>query len=251
VLLGGTHVVAIYWAADKIYVNGPAAGTSGDGSADGSVVGFFLQHLASPYFNINSTYFDASNNYVSNTVFYDHYWANNNKVPTGSQTVSDADMMTMLDYGFDHNQITYDANTIYLIFTAGKVNLGGGFGSSYCAYHGYNTTNHGQVLYAAMPYDAAYPGACNVISTSANGDIGADSEVNTLAHETEEATTDPLLNAWYDRRGYENADKCAWKFGSTYTAANGMPANMNLGGKDFLVQMNWVNSGSGGCSQGI
>jgi Phosphate-induced protein 1 conserved region len=105
------------------------------------------------------------------------------------------------------------------------------------------------VLYAAMPYDAAYPGACNVISTSANGDLGADSEVNTLAHETEEATTDPLLNAWYDRRGQENADKCAWKFGTEYTAANGMPANMNLGGKDFLVQMNWVNAGSGGCAQ--
>ena len=249
VLLGGTHVVAIYWAADRIYVNGPDAGTSGAGTGDGSVVGFFLQHFASPYFNINSTYFDGNNNHVSNTVFYDHYWANNNNVPTGTQSVSDADMMAMLDYGFDHNQITYSANTIYLIFTAGKVNLGGGFGSSYCAYHGYDTTQHGRVLYAALPYDAAYPGSCNVISTSANGDLGADSEVNTLAHETEEATTDPLLNAWFDRRGQENADKCAWKFGSTYTAANGMPANMNLGGKDFLVQMNWVNAGSGGCAQ--
>ena len=39
-----------------------------------------------------------------------------------------------------------------------------------------------------------------------------------IAHELEEAATDPDLNAWYDSRGYENADKCAWTFGTTYTA---------------------------------
>jgi len=57
------------------------------------------------------------------------------------------------------------------------------------------------------------------------------------------------LNAWYDRRGFENADKCAWTFGITYTTSNGSTANMNLGGRDFLVQRNWVNAGSGGCLQ--
>ena len=36
-----------------------------------------------------------------------------------------------------------------------------------------------------------------------------------IAHELVEAVSDPQLNAWYDRRGYENADKCAWTFGST------------------------------------
>jgi hypothetical protein len=55
------------------------------------------------------------------------------------------------------------------------------------------------------------------------------------------------LNAWYDRRGDENADKCAWTFGQTYTTSNGSVANMNLGGNDYLVQRNWVNSGNGGC----
>ena len=37
-----------------------------------------------------------------------------------------------------------------------------------------------------------------------------------IAHELEEAVTDPDLNAWYDTRGYENADKCAWTFGTTH-----------------------------------
>ena len=67
-----------------------------------------------------------------------------------------------------------------------------------------------------------------------------------ISHELEESVTDPDLNAWYDNKGEENADKCAWTFGTTYPSGGGV-ANMNLGGKDFLVQRNWVNAGRGGC----
>jgi hypothetical protein len=103
------------------------------------------------------------------------------------------------------------------------------------------------VLFAAQPYNYAFPSACTAQATSPNNNPGADAEVNTLAHEIEETTTDPRLNAWYDSQGFENADTCAWTFGRTYTTGNGGVANMNLGGKDFLVQRNWINSGTGGC----
>ena len=53
-------------------------------------------------------------------------------------------------------------------------------------------------------------------------------------------------NAWFDRRGFENADKCAWTWGTTYTTTAGGTANIKVGGKDFLVQRNWV--ASGGCA---
>ena len=69
-----------------------------------------------------------------------------------------------------------------------------------------------------------------------------------IAHELEEATSDPDLNAWYDKRGSENADKCAWTFGTEYTTANGASANMNLGGMDYLIQQNWVNAAGGYCA---
>jgi hypothetical protein len=69
-----------------------------------------------------------------------------------------------------------------------------------------------------------------------------------IAHELEEAVTDPDLNAWYDGRGAENADKCAWTFGTTYHAPNGALANVALGSRNFLIQQNWVNSGSGFCA---
>jgi hypothetical protein len=251
VLQSATKVVAIYWSPTVIYNNGPTPGTTGAGSQDNSLVGYFLQHLGgSSYFNINSTYTDGSGNPIANVVNYTAFWANNTNAPTGTVKVSDAQMIAMLQAGFDNGSLTYDASTLYAIFTSGTVNLGGGFGSSYCAYHYYDfVTISGvsrRVLYAAMPYDQAYPGICTEGTASPNNDAGADSEVNTLAHEIEETTTDPYLDAWYDRRGYENADKCAWTWGTTYTS-NGGVANIQIGSKHFLVQQNWVNAGSGSC----
>jgi len=80
--------------------------------------------------------------------------------------------------------------------------------------------------------------------------VAANSEVNTLAHEIEETTTDNMGNAWYDNRGYENADKCAWTWGTTATSPSGGVYNLKANGLYFLVQQNWVNAGSGGCATG-
>ncbi|HEX9107543.1 MAG TPA: hypothetical protein VF832_09955, partial [Longimicrobiales bacterium] len=242
VLTSFTNVAAVYWATSAVYSGGPAPGTHGAGSADGSLVGFFLRNLGgSPYFGINTTYYNAAGTHVANIVNYTQYWANNSySVPSGTQSVSDAAMVGMLQYAFNHGLLTYDPNTLYAIFTPGKVNLGGGFGTQYCAYHNDATlTVNGvtrTVLYAAMPYDYAYPSACTNGTKSPNNDPGADAEVNTLAHETEETTTDPLGTAWWrTSNGYENADLCAWTWGPTFTTSNGGLANMTLGGKNFLV----------------
>jgi hypothetical protein len=250
VLQSGTKVVAIYWASSPIYTGGPAAGTKGGGAGDGSLVGSFLRSVGgSPYFNINHSYTDGSGSAIVNSVTYVGFWANNTNVPADGATVTDAQMVAMLQSGFDSGNLTYDPGTLYAIFTAGTVNLGGGFGTQYCAYHTHGTVNGNQTaLYAAMPYDFAYPSGCTIGGAPSNVDAGAYYEVNTLAHEVEETTTDMMGTAWFDRRGYENADKCAWTFGSTYPIANGGTANMNLGGNDYLIQRNWVNAGSGGCT---
>ena len=254
VLQAGTNVAAIYWASAPIFNGGPAVGSHGGGSSDGSLVGTFLRALGgSSYFNINTTYKDGSGKAIANVVKYTQYWANGSNAPSGTTSISDAQMVAMLQSGFNSGALSYDASTVYAIFTSGKVNLGGGFGTQYCAYHTHGTvTINGvsrTVLYAAMPYNYAYPSACTSGYAAANGslDPGADYEVNTLAHEIEETTTDMMGNAWFDNRGYENADKCAWKWGTTYTTAAGGVANLNIGGKDFLVQQNWINAGSGGC----
>jgi len=246
-ILSSVGVAAIYWGTSTLYPGGPTPGTTGNGSQDGSLIGTFLRGLGgSAYWQINTDYYDTvtgTQRFVPGAVSYTQYWAANQN--PGS-SVSDAAIQAKIVGGFTSGALSYDPNTIYAVFSGPGVNLGGGFGTQYCAYHGIFTWNGNVVVYAAQPYNAGVSG-CQVQSTGPNADP-ADPEVNTLAHEVEEAATDPHLNAWYDRRGYENADKCAWTFGTTYKTSNGALANMVIGGKDFLVQQNWLNRGSGGCA---
>ena len=80
--------------------------------------------------------------------------------------------------------------------------------------------------------------------TSPNGNAGVDGMVSVVAHELEEALTDPNPSSgWTDSNGAENADKCAWTFGSGLPqAANGAFYNITLNGvngpRNFLVQRN-------------
>ena len=57
---------------------------------------------------------------------------------------------------------------------------------------------------------------------------------NVSGHELSEMLTDPKLNAWYDRQGSENSDKCAWTFGSSLLTF--------AGGSTWKVQGNWSNA---------
>ncbi len=249
-IIASPKVAAIYWAGSTIFNGGPTPGTAGAGSTDGSMIGLFLRNLGgSGYWNINSTYYDGTNTHVNNSLAYTQYWAANNNVPASGQSVSDAQVQSEVVAGFTSGALSYDQSTLYVVFSGPGVNLGGGFGTQYCAYHGHFTWNGNDVKYAVMPYAQTYPSACTAGSNiSPNGDPAAAAEVNVLAHESEETATDEDLNAWYDRRGYENADKCAWNFGTTHSGATGT-YNQTIGGVQWLIQMNWVNAGSGGCLQ--
>ncbi len=232
------NVAAIYWSDAPIYNGGPAPGTTGAGSADGSLVGL----------------------HINNVVNYTQYWASNtNLPPTDYSPLSDDAIIAQIEAGFSSGALTFDPSTLYIVFTGIGVNPGGGFGTVYCAYHGFYIAADGRnVKYSAMPYavDPAFPGACSALNGSPNNDVAADAEVNLISHETEETTTDENLDAWFDASGAENADKCAWQFGQTYTTGNGSTANISVGGRDWLVQMNWVNAtvskkgGPVGCKQG-
>jgi hypothetical protein len=265
VLQNGTRVVAIYWGSSTYpvgYQNLPAGASTAGGAGDGSLIGTFLRSLgalrdaaaAKLYFNINGTYWgqQGSGVKINPAVSYTGYWntAGTAGAPTPSASPTDADMVALIQWGLTNGTLAYDANTIYAIFTGTGVNLGGGFGSQYCAYHTHGATTQGNVFYAAMPYNQEYPSGCTSGKASPNADVAANSELNTLAHEIEETTTDDMGNAWYDSRGYENGDKCAWTWGVTKTASNGGVYNQSYNGVYFLIQQNWVNAGSGGCATG-
>jgi hypothetical protein len=273
-VINNQKIVAIYYSPTRIYTNGPQPGSARSGDKDRSLVGDFLNNLGgSSYWNINSTYYDfvgGEQNFISNSMKYTSFWAPNVNAPAAGDVVTADDMVYLIETGFANNTLTYDPNTLYMIFTGPGVNLGGGFSSSnlqYCAWHsGYWFDKAGPIVqFAAMPYDAdfnpqhraANGGFCTYLTKGPNGDLGADATVSAMAHETEETATDPVslthspyFAGWYDVSRAENADKCAYRYGRTLAVNENDYWNMTIGGKPFLVQQNWTNVAPQGCLTG-
>jgi hypothetical protein len=59
------------------------------------------------------------------------------------------------------------------------------------------------VKYSIEPYPS-----CSGCQATGFNDV--QNQEHFVTHETREAVTDELGSAWYDRRGYEADDKCAW-----------------------------------------
>lgn len=199
----------------------------------------------SSYYNINTTYYNGSNTKVSNSVSLLNQANDNYSLGTA---LSDANIKTIVTNSINSGALPKDANAVYFVLTSADVNETSGFCTQYCGWHTHGTINGSDIKYAFVGNPDRCPSACEWQTTSPNGNAGADGMTSIIAHELEEAVTDPDLNAWYDKRGQENADKCAWTFGATYTTSNGATANMNLNGIDYLIQQNWVNTSGGYCA---
>jgi phosphate-induced protein 1 len=200
----------------------------------------------SPYFNINTTYYNASGVHVLNSV---NLAGQTNDNYSQGTALSDAGVQAVVSAAISSGALgPADSKGVYFVLTSADVNETSGFCTQYCGWHTHGTMSGTDIKYAFIGNPDRCPSACSAQTTSPNGNLGADAMASIIAHELEEATTDPDLNAWYDKRGYENADKCAWTFGTTYITANGAHANMNLGGLNYLIQQNWVNAGGGYCA---
>lgn len=262
------RVATVYFAPGPIYTGGPAAGTTGTGAADGSLVGFYLRNMGgSARWNVNTLYsqtVDKVDSFVQNTMNYVGFWATASG-PTSGATVTGNQMVGLIEAGFNTGRLTYDPSTLYVIFTGPGVNLGGGFSSAnlqYCAFHSAYFRANGQIVQvSAMPYDADFTPAhraaggffCVPQNGAPNGDVGADGIVSALQHETEETTTDPYINGflgWYDIHGFETSDKCAYIYGPVFRNSTGF-FNLTIGGKPFLVQGQWDNRSPERCTTSL
>jgi hypothetical protein len=198
-----------------------------------------------PYFNINTTYYDATPTNVSGLVTLKAQTADSGSL---GNALSDANVQTIVEKALANGALgSPDPNGVYFVLTSEDVNETSGFCTQYCAWHAHGTINGKDIKYGFVGNPARCPSACSAQGTTPNGDLAADAMANLIAHELAEAATDPDLNAWYDRRGYENADKCAWKFGTTSTASNGSKYNVTFGQKNWLLQQNWANASGGYC----
>ena len=199
----------------------------------------------SPYFNINTTYYDGSNVHIPNSVALA---ASTNDNYSYGTALSDSNIQSIVSNAITSGALPLDSNAVYFVLTSTDVTETSGFCTKYCGWHTHGTIAGVDIKYSFVGNAEQCLSGCAAQATSPNNNPGADAMASVIAHELEEAATDPDLNAWYDNRGAENGDKCAWTFGTTYTTSNGSLANMNLGGYDYLIQQNWVNANGGYCA---
>ncbi len=215
------------------------------GGWSGNSAQSILDNLASSiggssYEHINTTYYDGNGTHVSGGIARSADASDNYSHGTA---LADSDIQAIVAA-----QNPTDTNGIYMVLTSADVNETSGFCTQYCGWHTHATINGRDIKYAFVGNPDRCPSACEAQTTSPSGNAGADGMASIIAHESEEAISDPDLNAWYDRRGNENADKCAWTFGTESTASNGSKYNVVLGGEEYLIQQNWVNASGGYCA---
>jgi hypothetical protein len=154
---------------------------------------------------------------------------------TPPQNVTDATVQSEVKKYLQTHTVDY--NAIYEVFTPassfssdgnqGSCGATGSVSLAYCAYHSHYVDGAGKnVKYSIEPYPSC--SGCSV-----TGWTTAQNQEHFVCHETREAVTDALGNAWFDRRGYEADDKCAWS-----------PAPF-IGTGGFGYQYEWSNADAG------
>jgi hypothetical protein len=213
----------------------------------------------SPYFNINTTYTGVQNVVTYKGAVYDNYSqgttaAKKKLADTTIYNIVKRAITTAAPGGFGG---TADPNGLYFVLTSADVTASSGFCTKYCGWHSSSVMDSStapiliggvNVKYSFVGNPDKCPSSCAALTVSPNGNAGADGMASIITHELEEAATDPDGTGWWDTAtGMENADKCAWTFGTVYTAPNGAKANVHLGARDYYIQQNWVNSAGGSC----
>ncbi|MGA7615817.1 MAG: hypothetical protein WBX15_11630, partial [Thermoanaerobaculia bacterium] len=234
---GGTvirnaNVVMIFW--------GPTFNQAG--SADNAYAqelqSFRNQFGTTPEYNTITQYYGEDpvsgyGNIAQGSLVNQADWFDTSTPP---QNVTDATVQSEVQRYVAAHGVDY--NTVYEVYlpktsfssdgSQASCGATSGFSLAYCAYHSHYVDGSGKnVKYSIEPYPGC--SGCQV-----SGFTAAQNQEHFATHETREAVTDALGNAWFDRRGYEADDKCAWS-----------PTPF-IGTGGYAYQYEWSNA-NGGC----
>ena len=208
----------------------------------------------SPWAQILRTYPNSDGNIPTSAMYYglsvfDQYSRGLELTPSDIQGII-ADQIV-------NRRLPQDAVGIYVVLASADVSspaTGFCVPSAQPPYHGLGEALGTEFRYAFVGNPARCPSvaAPQFVSNGTqlptpNGSLAGDGMVNTLAHVLSTTITNPRGTGWFDRYGFQNADKCD-EFGTTYVTPNGARANMKLGQRDYLIQENWVNERKGYCA---
>jgi len=240
-VIEGTVNVYFIWYGDWSY----------DGQAS-AILGNLATNIGgTPYYNINTKYYDVAGglkHFVSGNVVFG---GQTSVSYTYGTSLDDNTVFQVVDDAVSAGALPQDTNGVYFVLTSRDVKESSGFCSQYCGWHFFGTIAGSRLKYSFIGNPDQCPSACSAQTTSPNGNVGADGMASIISHELEEAVTDPYVSAWTDSSGEENADKCAWTFGTEQSAANGSQFNVTLNGMQYLIQQNWVNANGGSCAMSL
>jgi hypothetical protein len=229
-VMHSTTVVPVFWGSR--WSNSSFAGDKVSG------LDYFYSHVGgSGYARTNSEYTDGSGGVNTSGISKSSDLSDSSATPSGapsaSQVLAEVAKMT-------NNRPA--AGAYYPVYSDQPRGNAG-----YCAWHSSGTVSGIQVEFGFFFNLDGDPGCDPQAPGSVGHSQGLSALANVSGHELSEVLTDPQLNAWYDQRGEENADKCAWTFNGTVT----------IGAQSWKIQGNWSNvaansnSGyaNGGCIQ--
>lgn len=209
-----THIYSIYW--------GPSFPTTGYAAA---VDGFLTGIGSSPYNSVTTQYMPSG---AANSMSFVKSFTDLSVPPTSSPTTASI-LAEVYKVVVTVGKQTIDAQGLYMVFTNNFPSR-----ANFCAWHGAGSVSKSATFTIAyQPYLETMAG-CNanyLKNYVARTNTAVDSVANVASHEIYETITDPLLNAWYDSKGAEIGDKCAWL--NATTVAN------------YSVQTEWDNSITG------
>ena len=211
----------------------------------------------SPYAQINSTYTDASGQPAASAFIYGGEILDSSY--SHGVDLTQSDLVGLISKYVNNFQLPQDSNGIYVIIASADI---ASTATGFCTpsappFHATGLVNGSPVKYIFL----GNPNRCPSVAgpqfsrtgPTPNDSYAGDVLVSNLAHALNGLVTNPLGTGWYDRYGLENSDKCQDAlgnpaFGPTYVTANGARANVRMGGRDFLVQQNWVNDRKPRCA---
>jgi len=228
---GGSRSVNLSWhrgevVSSTLFVRPIFWGTSWN---DGTFVNDKLLGLQSFYSGLDNSYYAGTNTeykgstgFVSTSVQYTGFLTDlspaPNTAPSTSAVLNEVCQMvgTPVPSGY---------YPVYVDTPRGS--------AGYCAWHSYGSCNGVRVTFGLFFSLDDDPG-CDPQDELSGHSQGLSALANVSGHEYSEVLTDPYFDGWYDVRGEENADKCAWTFARPLTTFSN--------GSQWKMQGNWSNS---------
>lgn len=210
-IMTSAATAAIFWGPS--WVTKPGDKISGLGKW---YLGFGGSHYA-----MTSDEYRGSNGKVSSTVTYGGHFIDGSTAKGGGSTSAIlAEVCKVIPKPV--------SNGYYAVYT--DVPRGA---ATYCAYHSWGTCGTTKVQFAFF-WKLDGDAGCDPQSTVTGESQGLKALANVSGHELSEARTDPRGYGWYDSRGRENGDKCAWSFNTAYVTFTN--------GSKWKIQGEWSNA---------